>query len=445
MNSQNPQDLLAKVDIIRDVFNYTQKFKGTLFVLKVEDTLLNSPYFPLFIKDVVQLQAVGIKVALVLGTRNLIEKTLEKFNLSTQILNGVRITAEEAMPIVQLADMEASQQVLALITANGAKGILGNWVKARAIGVVNGEDFQRSGQVTHIRSEIVNQLLDDGFIPILPNIGWNEVGRVYNINSNEIAMKFCEDLEVSKLFFIGVEDGIYGSKLSLPDGILLNSLKIISNLNTTQTKQLIETNQEQLSQSQKDFLNKSIRALDLGVKRVHLISGLTQGSILQEVFSTFGEGTMIYANRYYRIRPVKVKDISQLLQFMDSFIESKFLVNRTESQIRKQLNDYTLYEIDQHIKGCAALHDRGDGWAELAAVAVDPHTQSSGIGRDLVDHLIEKSVTLGYSKLYVFTTQAEDWFQSFGFEHIQYKELPEEAQERYSSNRNSKILCRRIG
>ena len=445
MPNSNQNEVLAKVDTIRDVFNYTKKFKGSLFILKVEDKLLDSPYFPLFIKDVVQLHAVGIRVVLVLGTRNLIDKTLKNFGKETQVVGGLRVTSEEALPLVQLAAMEASQKVLALLTANGAKGLLGNWVKARAMGVVDGLDFQRSGQVTSIRKEIVEQLIEDDFIPIIPNIGWNEVGRVYNVNSNEIALKFCEDLEVAKLFFIGVHDGIAGQELNLPEGVALNRLGIISNLHTTQVEQLLEENEGKLRTSDKRFLKKSLRALGHDVKRVHLISGLSKGSILQEVFSTYGEGTMIYANRYVRIREPQVKDIPHLIQFMDTFIESQYLVNRTEKEIREQLNDFALYEVDRAIKGCAALHNRGNGWAELAAVAVDPHTQSAGIGRDIVDHLIEKAVEKKYNRIYVFTTQAEDWFQSFGFEHSSLDDLPEGARERYHSNRNSKVMVRRIG
>jgi amino-acid N-acetyltransferase len=441
--SPSSAHLLEKVNIIRDVFSYTQRFKGSLFVLKIEDTLMEHPFFPLLIKDIVQLQAVGIRIVLVPGTRTLIDKTLLQFGQKSVFHKGIRLTTDKALPLIQLAAMEISQNLLALLTANGAKGILGNWVKARSLGVIEGIDYQRTGKVSKIRSDIILQLVQDGFIPIIPNIGWNEIGRVYNVNSNEIALRFCKDLEVRKLFIIGLEEGVKIQGLNLPKYVSANENGIISNLDIREAKEILELN-PQMPFSMTDFLSKSIEALQSGVQRVHLISGLNEGSILQEVFSTYGEGTMIYSNRYYHIRPVRVSDIPQLLHFMDEFVRAEFLISRNEEEITNQLDDYVLYEIDQNIQGCAALHDRGEGVAELAAVAVNPNTQSSGIGKDLVETQINRAKMKQFSLIYVLTTQAEDWFLSLGFEPGHLSMLSSQAKEKYNSNRNSKVLIMKL-
>ena len=165
-------EILNKVNTIRDVFTYTEKFKGSLFLLKIEDDTLDHPNFPLLMQDIVQLQSVGVKIVLILGTRNIIDKTLAKHHIQSEIIQGVRVTTEESLPLIQLASLEISQRVLSLITANGAKGILGNWVKARAVGVLDGVDYQRTGTATHIRTAEINELLSDQFIPIiLPLVG----------------------------------------------------------------------------------------------------------------------------------------------------------------------------------------------------------------------------------------------------------------------------------
>ncbi len=438
------QQVLDKVNIIRDVFNYTKSFKGSLFVIKIEDKLMNHPYFPLLMQDVIQLHSIGIKIVLILGTRNLIDETLKKFGVKAEIHNDVRITTEEALPLVQLAAMEFSQKVLSYITANGAKGIIGNWVKARSLGVRKGIDFQHTGLVVQIRKSEVQALLEQGYIPLLPNIGWNEVGRVYNVSSNEIALRFCADFEVSKLFVVGLEEGIKAEGLELPEGVHVSAHGIITDLDTRQAAELLTKNQGKISANLIDFIDKGIEALRKGVQRVHLVSGLTEGSILEEVFSTWGEGTMIYANKYYNIRKPTLHDVPKLLSFMDEFIRTEFLISRTETEIMEQLDDYCIYEIDQAIQGCAALHRRSDEVAEIAAVAVNPNTQSSGVGQNMVDHLVERARTLGFKRVYILTTQAEDWFEKMGFKRHQLKELPLEAQERYNPNRNSKVMIREV-
>ena len=130
---------------------------------------------------------------------------------------------------------------------------------------------------------------------------------------------------------------------------------------------------------------------------------------------------------------------------MDEFIRTEFLVTRTEAQVSEQLDDYCIYEVDGTIQGCAALHKRNEDYGEIAAVAVNPNTQSSGIGQNIVEHLVERATKLGYKKVYILTTQAVDWFEKMGFNVEGYEALPKEGKSYYNQDRNSIVMMRTIG
>ena len=111
----------------------------------------------------------------------------------------IRLTDDQAMPLVMLASMTVSQKVLAQLSANSATGVMGNWVRARSMGVLKGVDYGRTGRVEKIKADVVKELLDEGYIPILPNLGWNKLGQIYHVNSNEVASALCAStLEVAK-------------------------------------------------------------------------------------------------------------------------------------------------------------------------------------------------------------------------------------------------------
>lgn len=428
-----------KVNSIREVFTYIERFSGALFVLKIEDSILHHPLFPMLMKDIVQMHHTGIKVILVPGTRAAIDRYLETFKLKTSFHEGVRLTTQKALPFVKLAASEVSNTILTQLAANGAQGLVGNWVKAHSLGVLKGVDFARTGKIIHIRADIVSKLLDEGFIPIIPNIGWNDVGRTYNISSNNVAAQICIDLQATKLFFIGEEDGFAAENLRLPDNLFVNSDGIVPNLSAQQAKQILNEN-ENIPFVQKDFLENALRAIENGTHRIHIASARNEGSVLQEVFSSSGGGTMVFNNEYEHIRAAKLSDVPKLLTLMDSFIDTEALVPRTQKDIQNHIEDYQVYEVDQVLHGCGALQTRSTDIAELCAVTVDSAYQSTGVGRKLVESLLKKARNLSLRKVYLLTTQAEDWFLSFGFESVDVQEIPRAGQLRYRPERGSKIL-----
>ncbi len=438
----NLNNVLASA--IREVFSYISRFKGQLFILKIEDSLLDNPAFPVLVRDIAQLHNVGIKILIVPGTRNSIDHKLRTYGLKPDFKNGIRLTSEEALPLVEQASLGAAQRILSHLTANGINGIQGNWVQARSLGVVDGVDYMRTGKIERIEKAIIEKLLHEGFIPILPPIGWNKLGHAYNISSTELATEFSRYISVGKLFFIGEEGGIKTEGLArgkLTKRLELSNHGLISALDINQATEILELNR-QLPFAQRDYLENAIKACRAGVKRIHLLHGIGQGSILQEVFSSRGNGTMVYANDYLNLRTATIEDIPDMLGIMQNYVERGLLIARSQEDIEEKLDDYVVYAVDNAIHGCGALHAFEKSCFEIAAIAVGANYKDAGIGEAVVNFLIEKAKKLKAKKLFLLTTQASDWFYSLGFKDGSADDLPKSKRDKYNNGRNSKVMIR---
>jgi len=113
---------------------------------------------------------------------------------------------------------------------------------------------------------------------------------------------------------------------------------------------------------------------------------------------------------------------------------------RTAADIKNQIQAYHIYAVDHGVYGCAALFELGEGWAEIGAVAVNDAYKSRGIGRGLIQYLIESARKKQIKQVLLLTTQAADWFFEFGFVWADPKDLPQSRQETYNSDRNSRVL-----
>ncbi len=433
----------ASVSTIRDVFDYIKRYKKKIFVLKIEDCLLNSPLLPLLMKDIIQIHDIGVKVIIVTGTRCTIDRNFKNAGLETSFVKGIRITPASALPHVKLAAMEVVETIISHLAAGGANGIMGNWIRAISLGVNNGVDFQSTGQVERVRSDIVHKLLNQQFIPVMYNIGFNTTGTCYNINSIHIASRLCMDLNVEKLFFIGETEGISTENLKVPPGAQVHpNGKIISNLDLDHVDFILKKNPETLSLEDRELLENSRAVISKpgGVNRVHIIDGNREGSLLQEVFSSAGGGTMIYGNRYAHIRQAKLEDVPDIMHLIDGYIKKGNLVMRTDKDIQNSIDKYCIYEVDRAVYGCGALVETGDGWGEIGAIAVNPSYKSLGVGRGIMKYLISLAKRKDLKHLFLMTTQAADWFFEFGFIHVSPQELPPHRRKTYNMERNSRVL-----
>jgi amino-acid N-acetyltransferase len=429
-----------QVDTIRTAFRYINRFKGHTFVIRIEGGLLDHAFFPLLVKDIVLLKRMGIKIALVPGARKRIDELLAAANIFCPTVGGVRVTPPEAMPYVEMAAFDVSNRIMTLLSEDECNAIIGNWVKARRLGVIDGTDYQCTGETEKIKTDIIEGLLTEGFIPIFPNIGWSATGKPYNISSSELAVTIASALHASKLFFITDFGGISAEGFETSSGIDISPDNVISQLTAPQAKSFLERNRSLEQSHQYEIVSLAYRACQAGIERVHVIDGREDDMLLKEIFSNRGLGTMIYADPHENIRSAVHADIPDILKIMRPFIKENVLIPRRREDLEAKISDYALYEVDGTLHGCGALHVFPDRSGEIAGIAVDKMYASYGIGKKIVTYLLEKAVELNLSKVFLLTTNTADWFLELGFTEARIEDLPLEKKAAYNKARNSLIL-----
>ncbi len=432
--------LKEQVEIIRQAFGYINRFKDQTFVIKIDGSLLTHTFFPVLIKDLVLLHQMGIRIVVVPGAKQRIDEVLATYKIRCTTVKGIRVSPPEAIPYIKMAAFDVCNKIMTLLAENDTHAIIGNWVKARAIGVRGGVDYQSSGAVEKLQTDILKRTLAEGQIPIFPNIGWNAKGKPYNISSNELALAIARELGASKLFFITGFGGISAKKLKAPRGVYVSSEGIISQLNIDQAGAFLDLNASSKSAAALELVALAYEACRAGVQRVHIVDGRVEGMVLKEIFSNRGLGTMIYANEFENIRPLAPADIPDVLRIMEPQVEEGLLVPRSAQELEEQADEFAVYEVDGTIHACGALHAYPGKCGELAGLAVDQAYANLGTGKKIVMYLIEKASKQKLSKLFVLTTQTADWFSDLGFEPGKLSDLPAARRSSYNRKRNSRIL-----
>jgi acetylglutamate kinase len=245
------------------------------------------------LKDIILLKYVGMKPVIVHGGGSEISEEMKKRNKTPQFINGLRVTDEETMEIIEMVlTGKINTRLVAEINLHISEGP-GNGVKG--IGL-SGEDAQLLtvkrhqiselglvGDVENINPEILMILLEKNYIPVIATVGVDKEGVRYNINADTVAAQIAISLQAEKLIFLTDVDGIFKDSS--------NPSTIISSLNINKTKELIESGCVQKGMIPK--VDAAIQAIKGGVKKIHLLNGKCPHSILLEVFTDSGIGTEI--------------------------------------------------------------------------------------------------------------------------------------------------------
>lgn len=427
-----------KAENVRDVIRYIQKFKNALLVIYLDDKTISSPLFSSHIRDIAMLHQAGLHVVIIPGARRRIDEVLRNAKIEWTYNENIRVTTPDAMPLIKMAAFDVSNTVMTSLAANNITAVIGNWVRARGKGVLNGFDFGTAGEIDKLETDAIRTVLNDGFIPIFPCIGWNSAGHPYNISSMLLAKQVAMNLKADKLFFMMFDEEINAEKYAIPEDFSLSENGNIPAMNLDEVDRFLELNITAKGDI-KNLLKASQEACKAGVTRVHIVNGNMDGVLPCEIFSGLGSGTMIYTAGYGKVRQMEQTDIPSVLSIMRPFIESGKLLFRSEEQIAAALADYIVYELDGGVHACASLHFYPDGQAEIAAVAVEENYAHMGIGPKLIDALIEQAGEGGAVSIFIMTTQTADWFEKLGFEEDTLESIPEERRKIWDSRRASKV------
>ena len=441
MSKEIESGIKEKADRIRDVIRYIRRFKNALIIIYLDEDLIDSPLFLSHVQDICLIHEAGLRVIMVPGASKRIDEILKNAGISWKVHNGCRITSPDAMELIKMAAFDVSNKVMTAFASERITSVIGNWVRARGKGIIDGFDYGTSGEVDKLHVESIETVLNNGFIPIFPCIGWSSTGKPYNISSIELSKQIAVHLKADKLFFVLPDADISTENFTIPKEIPLSPDGKVPALNLEEVDKFLSVNKEDVSREKLFRLLKlSKSACKEGVTRVHILNGSQNGTIPCEIFSDFGSGTMIYSSNYGRIREMTREDIGSVLSLMQPFVNEGILLQRTKERLGNQVQNYIVYEIDGAIRACASLIPYPDGQMEIAGVAVDKNCSHTGIGPKLVTFLIEKAKKAKAKSVFLLTTQTADWFEKLGFEYADISTIPEERQKKWQPERGSKVM-----
>jgi len=443
MNEDRIKENSSQVELIREAFHYQSRFDGSTMVFKIDFPVTEHPLFPAMIKDLALLSRTGFRVVIVPGAKEWIDAVLAEYGIAVTYKGKTRITSGAAIPFVQMAAFHTATRYLTGLSGSRVEAVIGNFVRARGLGVVDGVDMEHSGAVDKIYTESLSRVLGLGMIPILPCIGWNSSGRPYNVPSDEIAIEAAKSLKAIKLFIVSLSGGIRKGRYRTGDDIEIAENGRPIRLTPQEAVRLLELNSDAAGEDDKAFaeLSLAVKASNAGVERVHIIDGGEEGAVLKELFSNLGSGTMVHADEYESIRGIRSRDIPDMLRLMEPLMNQGILVRRNQEDIAGKKDDYAVFVIDGQIRACGALHDWGEGQGEIAAIATEPVAADMGVGSRLVRYFIDHAKKQGMKRVFVLTLRTHDWFESLGFRETSVDTLPEKKRLLYNHERKSQVFA----
>lgn len=448
-----------RAERIRDVILYLKKFKEAVVIIYLDDRLMDSPVFLNHIKDICLIHESGMKVIVVPGAAKRIDEILTASSLGWTVHNDCRITDESAMPLIKMAAFDVSNQVMTAFAGEKTTAVIGNWVRARGKGVIDGFDYGTIGEIDKLQINSIKTVLDNGFIPIFPCIGWSIVGKPYNISSIHLAAQIAEHLHADKLFYLVPDADISQSHFTIPADINTSPEGTVPAMNLEEVESFLAANKSDCSVNSAHSTERSAKeeahvsrekifsllriakkACAAGVTRVHILNGSIDGTIPCEVFSDLGSGTMVYTSDYGGIRNMQHEDIPRVLSLMKPFVKQGILLPRTEQMLSDQCSFYIVYELDGAIRACSSLIPYSDGQMEIAGVTVAKSCSHMGIGPKMISFLVKRAHQMNAKSVFLLTTQTSDWFENLGFKHADVSILPEARRKLWTPQRGSKVL-----
>jgi amino-acid N-acetyltransferase len=390
--------------------------------------------------DVALLHSLGVRIVLVAGARPQIDEALARRGEEPKYEGDLRVTDEIALECVKEAVGATRVELESLLSMGlpnspmaGARlrVATGNFVMAQPVGVVDGVDYQYTGKPRRIDAEAIRQRLDDGAIVVLTPIGYSSTGEAFNISSHDVAAATAIALRADKL--IGLLEG---------QGVLEAEGLAPSQLSPIEAGRLLQSGCD-LGHDVERHLRAAIEACQGGVPRAHLVARQSDGSLLRELFTRDGIGTLVTSEAFEGVRPAKQTDIGGILALIEPLEEQGILVRRSQEMLENDIDRFTVIERDGMVVASAALYGYpDDSIAELACLVVHPDYRTSGRGDQLLQYLERQCGAQGLKRLFVLTTQTSHWFRERGFDNCELSELPEARRSLYDLGRRSKILLK---
>jgi len=289
-------DLLKQAQVLIEALPYIKRFYGKRIVIKYGGkAMVDHELKRQVIADIILLHYVGIKPVLVHGGGPEISEIMERMGKKPQFVHGMRVTDEETVKIAEMVLVgNINKELVELFNQHGSKAVGlsgkdGRLLLARKLtpDEMGGVDLGFVGEVTHVNTEILDVLIDKGYIPVIASIGSDENGRTLNLNADHVAGKLSVAVNAVKLIVLTDVCGICRD----PE----DERSIMPVLTDEEALMLI--NEGVITKGMIPKVRACIEALKGGVERAHIINGAIPHALLMEIFTDKGIGTMIVSSR----------------------------------------------------------------------------------------------------------------------------------------------------
>ncbi len=270
--------------LLVEALRYIDRFNGIRAVIKLGGAAMIDPKLEEhFAEDVLLLRSVGLRPIVVHGGGPEISRTMKRLGHEPQFIDGLRVTDDASMQIVEMVlTGQVNQRLVATLNRAGSRAVGlsgkdGGLIRARKR--ISEPDLGQVGEVERIDPRLIAMLEKDGYVPVVSPVGLGEAGGAYNVNADVVASELAAALKAEKLIFLSDVPG------------LLEAENVVSELNSDQLKRKLDDGT--VTGGMKPKLESALRALAAGCSSVHLVDGRVQHNLIAELFTDRGVGTLI--------------------------------------------------------------------------------------------------------------------------------------------------------
>lgn len=295
--NKDMQQYLDKAEVLIEALPYIQRFNRKIIVVKYGGSVMvDEELKARVIQDVTLLKLVGFKPIIVHGGGKEISRWVGKVGMKPEFKNGLRVTDEATMELAEMVLGKVNKSLVQLVESLGVRAIGISGKDGRLLSVkkkyANGEDIGFVGDVTNVNADILYDLLEKDFLPIICPVGLDDDNNTYNINADDAACAIAKAMKAEKLAFLTDIEGVYKDPQ--------DPSTLISELTVSEAHKLVGDGY--IGGGMLPKINNCIEAIESGVSRVHILDGRIPHCLLLEIFTNKGIGTAIkndVEERYY--------------------------------------------------------------------------------------------------------------------------------------------------
>ena len=447
-SSVNTLDATAQSSFIQNFrlsAKYINLFNQNIFVIALSGYVFNEDQFEKIAQDINILHSLKIKVILVYGARPQVESILVKNKIPVRLVKNMRVTSSAALKHVIEVNGAIRNKIEATLStiksvSEGMRLSSGNFLTAMPVGIIDGIDMESTGKIRGVDVEAIKNKLNHHEIVIVSPIGYSPIGQIFNLSYEQTAANIAAAINADKLIYYVDANGILNERGELiPELTSEKAHKLISHIEEKPSPESAQN----LSYDDFNILKSSVFAIKNKIKKVHLINRHIDGSLIEELFTEKGSGTILTEFALENFRKATEGDLKDIYRILFPLEKRKILIERDLTQIKGMINQFYVLEHDKKFVGCVSLNSFKES-LELASFSIEPKYQRLGFGKKLLKFCELEAKKLKYDEIFILTTQSEHWFAENGFKEKSKELMPTFKKKTYQSERNSKYLTKKL-